>query len=81
MWVCQSVFSSVTQSCPNLCGPMDCSMLVSSVLQYPTEFAQIAVSIRARKSSKKRTNCRKSVEEEFSPPLFSYKAMRDFYEC
>ena len=40
----QSVqFSSVTQSCPTLCGPMDCSIPGSPVLHYAPEFAQINV--------------------------------------
>ena len=26
MWVCQLVFISVTQSCPTLCDPVDCSV-------------------------------------------------------
>ena len=36
-------FSSVTQSCPNLCNPMDCSTPGFSVLQYLLEFAQTHV--------------------------------------
>ena len=34
---------SVTQSCPTLCDPMDCSMSGSSVLHYLLKFAQIHV--------------------------------------
>ena len=34
-------FSSVTQLCPALCNPMDCSTPGSSVLHYLLEFAQI----------------------------------------
>ena len=36
-------FSSVAQSCPTLCDPMNCSMPGSSVLHYPPEFAQTHV--------------------------------------
>ena len=32
-------FRSVTQSCPTLCDPMDCSMLGFPVLHYLLEFA------------------------------------------
>ena len=40
----QSVqFSSVTQVCPALCSPMDCSIPGSPVLHYLPEFAQIHV--------------------------------------
>ena len=34
---------SVTQSCPNLCDPMDCSMAGFLVLRHPPEFAQTHV--------------------------------------
>ena len=34
---------SVTQSCPTLCDPVDCSMLGFPVLHYLPEFAQIQV--------------------------------------
>jgi len=34
---------SVAQSCPTLCGPMDCSTPGSSALHYLLEFAQIHV--------------------------------------
>ena len=43
VWVCQSVFSSVTQSCPNLCGPMDCSMLGFPAHHQLPELAQTHV--------------------------------------
>ena len=33
-------FSSVAQSCPALCDPMDCSMPGFPVLHYPLQFAQ-----------------------------------------
>ena len=36
-------YCSVTQLCPTLCNPMDCSTPVSSVLYYLLEFAQIHV--------------------------------------
>ena len=36
-------FSSVTQSCPALCDPMDCSMPGFPVFQYFLEFAQTHV--------------------------------------
>ena len=36
-------YSSITQSCPNLCDPMDCSTWGSSVLHYLLEFAQTHV--------------------------------------
>ena len=34
---------SVTQSCPNLCNPVDCSMLGFCVLHHLPEFAQTHV--------------------------------------
>ena len=34
---------SVAELCPTHCDPMDCSMLVSSVLHYLPEFAKIHV--------------------------------------
>ena len=37
------VFSSVVQSCPTLCDPMDCSMPGSPVLHHLPEFAQTHV--------------------------------------
>ena len=39
--ICQ--FSSVAQSCPTLCDPMNCSMPGSSVLYYHLKYAQIHV--------------------------------------
>ena len=36
-------FSSVTQSCPTLCDPMDCRTLVFPVLRYLPELAQTHV--------------------------------------
>ena len=36
-------FSSVTQSCPTLCDPTDCSMPGFPVLHYLPEFAQTHV--------------------------------------
>ena len=36
-------FSSVSQSCPTLCDPMDCSMAGFPILHYLPEFAQIHV--------------------------------------
>ena len=38
-----SLLSSVVQSCPTLCDPMDCSTPGSPVLHYLSEFAQIHV--------------------------------------
>ena len=40
---CSVQFSSVTQSCPTLCDPMDCSTPSVSVIHYLTEFAQTHV--------------------------------------
>ena len=39
----QPQFSSITQSCPTLCDPMDCSMPGFPVLHYIPELAQIHV--------------------------------------
>ena len=36
-------FSSVIQSCPTLCDPMNCSILGFPVLHYLLEFAQVHV--------------------------------------
>ena len=36
-------FNSVTQSCPTLCDPMNCSMPDSLVLHYLLEFTQVHV--------------------------------------
>ena len=36
-------FSSVAQSCPTLCNPMDCSLLGLPVHHQPPELAQIHV--------------------------------------
>ena len=39
-WVMISKFSSVTQSCPTLCGPMDCSMPGLPIHHQLPEFTQ-----------------------------------------
>ena len=36
-------FSSITQSCPTLCDPMDCSTAVFPVHHHPPELAQTHV--------------------------------------
>ena len=36
-------YFSVAKSCQNLCNPMDCSILVSSVLHYVPEYSQIHI--------------------------------------
>ena len=38
-----SLLSSVSQLCPTLCDPMDCSMPAFPVLYYPLDFAQTHV--------------------------------------
>ena len=38
-------YCSVTQSCPTLCDPMDCSASGFRVLQYLPEFAQTRVRV------------------------------------
>ena len=39
-WLLNDGFSSVTQSCPTLCDPMDCSMPCFPIHQYLPEYAQ-----------------------------------------
>jgi len=43
VYVCNEIFSSVAQSCPTLCNPMDCSTPGSSVHHQHLEVAQIHV--------------------------------------
>ena len=42
-WVCQANCCSVAQSCPTLCGPVDCSTPGFPVPHYLLEFAQAHV--------------------------------------
>ena len=48
--ICSGGCCSVTQMCPTLCNPMDCSTPGFSVLHYPLEFAQ-STSIESMMSS------------------------------
>ena len=43
IWICLYCCCSVTQSCPTLCDPMDCSMPGFPVLHHLLQFAQIHV--------------------------------------
>ena len=42
-WICSVQFSSVTQSCPTLCDPMDCSMPGLPIHHQLPEFTQTDV--------------------------------------
>ena len=42
---CKLALSPVTQSCPTLCDPMDCSTPGFPVLHYLLEFAQVPVHL------------------------------------
>ena len=74
-FICQSVVSSVTQSCPNLCDPMDCSTAGLPVHHQLPELSSCALSQRRHP-----TISSSAIHPHIpSPPSFNLSSIRVFY--